>query len=113
MEKNDMKNIVMLKDLPSNLVEEAIIILKANKKIKKAEQITSNTKIVPKDVENDANKYIVKEAEMLIANYIAKLENPQKTQKDTENLKVKYNRVKKYSFIITILLFISIILNLI
>ena len=31
----DMRNIVVLKDLPSNLVEEAIIVLKQNQKIKK------------------------------------------------------------------------------
>ena len=30
----DMRNIVVLKDLPSNLVEEAIIVLKQNQKIK-------------------------------------------------------------------------------
>ena len=29
-----MKNIVVLKNLPSNLVEEAIVVLKANKRIK-------------------------------------------------------------------------------
>ena len=28
----DMRNIVVLKDLPSNLVEEAIIVLKQNQK---------------------------------------------------------------------------------
>ena len=33
----DMRNIVVLKDLPSNLVEEAIIVLKQNQKIKKIE----------------------------------------------------------------------------
>ena len=35
----NMRNIVMLKDLPSNLVEEAIVVLKQNQKIKKPEYI--------------------------------------------------------------------------
>ena len=34
MNKENMKNMVVLKDLPSNIVEEAIIILKPNVKIK-------------------------------------------------------------------------------
>ena len=34
MNMSDMKNIVILKDLPSNLVDEAIVFLKQNKKIK-------------------------------------------------------------------------------
>lgn len=35
METSNMKNIVVLKNLPSNIVEEAIVILKGNKKNKK------------------------------------------------------------------------------
>ena len=31
MQKNNVKNIVVLKNLPSNIVEEAIVILKSNK----------------------------------------------------------------------------------
>ncbi len=35
MDTGGMKNIVILKDLPSNLVEEAIVFLKENQKLKK------------------------------------------------------------------------------
>ena len=45
MESSNMKNMVILKNLPSNLVEEAIIILKSNKKAKKLEKIDKNNKI--------------------------------------------------------------------
>ena len=38
METSNMKNIVVLKNLPSNLVEEAIVILKSSKKVKKLEK---------------------------------------------------------------------------
>ena len=32
---SDMKNMIVLKDLPSNLIEEAFVVLKENKKIHK------------------------------------------------------------------------------
>ena len=35
MESSDMKNMVVLKNLPSNMVEEAIIIFKENQRIKR------------------------------------------------------------------------------
>ena len=44
METSNMKNMVILKNLPSNLVEEAIVILKSNKKVKKLEKIERNHK---------------------------------------------------------------------
>ena len=44
MENGKMKNILVLKDLPSNLVEEAIVILKSSKKVKKLERIEKNNK---------------------------------------------------------------------
>ncbi len=34
MNQGGLKNMVVLKNLPSNIVEEAIIVLKTNKKIK-------------------------------------------------------------------------------
>ena len=37
MNISDMKNIVILKDLPSNIVDEAIVFLKQNQKVKKPE----------------------------------------------------------------------------
>lgn len=45
----DMRNIVVLKDLPSNLVEEAIIVLKQNQKNKK-------TRVCRKQGKNGAKK---------------------------------------------------------
>lgn len=35
MDVSNMKNIIVLKNLPSNLVEEAIVVLKENKKVKR------------------------------------------------------------------------------
>ncbi len=39
MNHEGLKNIVLLKDLPSNIIEEAIIVLKENKKIHKYQKI--------------------------------------------------------------------------
>lgn len=39
MNIGQMKNIVVLRDLPSNIVDEAIVILKNNTKVKKREII--------------------------------------------------------------------------
>ena len=39
MEASKLKNMVVLKNLPSNIVDEAIIVLKANKKVKKLQKI--------------------------------------------------------------------------
>lgn len=45
METSNMKNMVVLKNLPSNLVEEAIVILKSSKKVKKLEKIEKKNNI--------------------------------------------------------------------
>ena len=68
----NMKNMIILKDLPSNLVEEAIIILKENKKIHKYETI--NKKSSNQNQKEDKTGYIVKDAEMIIKSYIDNLE---------------------------------------
>ena len=39
METSNLKNMVVLKNLPSNIVDEAIIVLKTNKKAKKLQKI--------------------------------------------------------------------------
>ena len=43
MNQGGLKNMVVLKNLPSNIVEEAIIVLKTNKKIKQVEKIEKET----------------------------------------------------------------------
>ena len=45
MESSKMKNMVILRNLPSNLVEEAIVILKSSKKVRKLEKIENSKKI--------------------------------------------------------------------
>lgn len=111
MNQSGLKNMVVLRNLPSNLIEEAIIVLKSNKNIKQIEKIDKNkVKEEPKEKVKERD-YIQKEAEMLISNYIKRLEDRKKEK--TENRKQenkKYLKLKKYSIIVTVLLVIEVIL---
>lgn len=119
MNTGSLKNIVILKDLPSNLVEEAIVFLKENQKLRKPELIDvdikqqkaksgekrDNTK--PKN----SKDYIVNEAQMLIADYISRIENKNKKEDISyKKLKKKYQFLKKINMALAIGFMISIIL---
>jgi len=109
MEVSNMKNIVVLKNLPSNLVEEAIVILKTNKEAKKLEYIEKNSKA---NIESGkkTKEYMVREAESVISSYISKNKN-NKTQKIPKiNIERKYKKLKIYSIIASILLLLMMIL---
>ena len=114
-----MKNIVILKDLPSNLVEEAIVFLKENQKLKKPELIDIEVKKTNGDRSGKENQtkersqdYIVHEAQMLIAEYISKIENKNRKEDISyKKLKKKYDKLKSLSGFLAISLFISILIN--
>lgn len=80
MEK--LKNIVVLKNLPSNLIEEAFVVVKPNIKIEKAE-----------DENYKKDNYVVKEAESVITNYLKKLDNS-KEKKYIKKMENKYKKLK-------------------
>lgn len=111
MEASKLKNMVVLRNLPSNIVDEAIIILKANKKIKKFELVENSKKQNSGSNATDNKEYIVKEAEMLVSDYISKMEKEKIRSKSKNVLKEKYNRLKKYSLFATLILFVSLIIN--
>lgn len=109
MEDIDFKNMVILKDLPSNIVKEAYVVFKSSKMIKKFQKINKNNeKKQRKDYEDD--QYAIKEAEMLVLEYIEKVE---KSEKEVI-LNSKINKkLKKYAYITSIIMFIQFILLLI
>ena len=111
MQANSVKNIVVLKSLPSNIVEEAIIILKSNKYAKKLQMIEKNNNKELEEKESYGKEYIVKEAEALLSNYISKIENNRYIERPNKTLKEKYKKLKRYSIIITIFFAISFIIN--
>ena len=110
METSDMKNIVVLKNIPSNMVEEAIIIFKETQKVKQKEFIDKFKNQNSNDIQPKSKDYILKEAEMLVTDYINKIENKKKTVNNKE-ITEKYKNLKKYSIISTIFLAISLIIN--
>ncbi len=111
MQVNSVKNIVVLKSLPSNIVEEAIIILKSNKYAKKFQMIEKNNNKELEQKEGDGKEYIIKEAEAILSTYISKIEKNKYIEKPNKSLKEKYQKLKKYSIIVTILFVISFIIN--
>ena len=107
MEKNQMKNIVVLKNLPSNLVEEAIIILKSKKNAKKLEYIDNNENVKKENNAKNSKDYIIREAESVISSYMTKIDKKE-DKKGTIGLNKKYKKLKVYSIVVTIILIISI-----
>ena len=110
MESSHMKNMVVLKNLPSNMVEEAIIIFKETQKVKQKELIDKRQKINLTQNQSKSKDYILKEAEMLVTNYINKIESKKKIVNNKDIMK-KYKYLQKYSIISTILFVISLIIN--
>lgn len=109
MEISNMKNIVVLKNLPSNLVEEAIVILRTNKDAKKLEYIEKNTK--NNDVRPKKNiDYMISEAEAVISSYISKIEKNKNEKKTNLSVERKYKKLKIYSIIASIMLLLLLIL---
>ena len=106
--EDKMKNIVVLKNLPSNLVEEAIVILKQDRKNIKCVE-NNNLK---KEIKNcgKPKDYIVKEAEMVISNYISGLEEPKAIkQRSNKKLEKRYKFMKFAIIVMSIVLIIKII----
>lgn len=91
MEENKLKNMVILKNLPSNIVEEAILVLKQNK-VKLPEYAPKQE--IPEGKES-SREYILKEAQMVIADYLGKIEsNKILTGKKNTVLERKYKRLR-------------------
>ena len=112
MNSNQMKNIIVLKNLPSNIVDEAFIILKNNKKIKSLERIEKqNTNLTEKQ---KTGEYIVKEAETVIGNYLFRIEK-EKQQKSysVRQIETRYKRMKSITIILSAIVIVDVILAII
>lgn len=103
MEASKLKNMVVLRNLPSNIVDEAIIVLKSSRKVKKLQKIEQNKKNQGSDNQKKDKDYILKEAEMLVNNYISKIEKDNSKDIFKNESKEKYNKLKKYAIVITIM----------
>lgn len=106
MEESKLKNMIILRNLPSNIIDEAIVILKENKKVKKLEKIDKVDKNKNKSYAKENKKgYVLKEAEMIISTYIEELENKKKTKEKINKKTVQ--RLKIYAYITSVILFIE------
>lgn len=102
METSKMKNMVILRNLPSNIIDEAIIVLKTNKKVKKLQKV-ERKRIQSNENAKKDKEYILKEAELIVNNYISNIEDTNKKKIFNKEAKEKYNKLKKYSIVITVM----------
>ena len=121
----DTRNIIILKNLPSNLIDEAIIVVKNKKKLKEFNytdmlNCKENNRIIQGEIKNDIirkiesmrkeqKNYIVKEAEVVVNSYIQKIEE-NLAYKKTDKIKKSYKKLKKLNFALIITTLISILL---
>lgn len=106
MKIRENENMVVIKNLPSNIVDEAWVVLKPGVKKKEKDFIQK-----VKNNKNYINKergYIVKEAEMVVTEYLNDI-NSLKNNRKYERILKKYNNLKKV-FAITIISFGAIML---
>ena len=99
MSKENTKNVIILKNLPSNLIAEAILVVKDKKQVAEymkesefgANKDVSNCKtynngIIYGDIKTESlkkienvkkedRKYVIKEAEIVVSNYIKRIED--------------------------------------
>lgn len=110
MVTNNFKKIVLLKNIPSNLVEEAFVVLKPNKVLAKKEKTFETFEYKNKFSKNEKeNDYIIKEAENIIFEYIKGMENNKQEKNENENIKKKYKKLKVITIIISILYLIELL----
>lgn len=102
MNNLDMKNIIVLKDLPSNIIDEAIVILKDNK-IKKREKSENAAEFM--------NSNVISEAQNVISEYIERLERPKKERQNEKRLLLKYKKLQILSILVTGGMILSILIN--
>ena len=108
MSNNNLKNIVVLKNLPSNIVDEAIVILKSNQNAKKFQFAEKSFGYENANIDKKSD-YVIKEAENIIANYISRIEKNKMTKKSNNNIEIKYKKIKAYSVFVSIILCFCII----
>lgn len=136
MNKDKFKNVIILKNLPSNLIDEAIVVVKDRKKIKdldyselikdggekfsiydKKQQKNRTIQGYIKEedlnkiekIKKEERKYVIKEAELIITNYLNKIERPI-SDKNINKLENSYKIVKKLNILLGMTTIVSIIL---
>lgn len=105
MVNNKLKNIIVLKGMASNVVQEAIVVLKPNIDLEKPRLYNREKDMGEK---NTKKKSVVLEAEYVINNYIKEIESTS-TKRKKRNLEKKY----KISKILNVILLLAFIISLV
>ena len=98
MQKNKLNNVIVLKNMSSNIVEEAIVVLKANVNFK-------NNDIKKNKKEENSHFTILKEAEYVIDECISRMQIKNRELEDFK-IKKKYKNLKRITIGAIILNFI-------
>ena len=110
MEVRQMKNMVILKDLPSNMIEEAFVVLKENMKLHKFETADTKQGEKKQKLETRSQDYVVKEAEMIIQEYIEHIEEKEYTVRNNQKkLMQKYKKMKAATIFFSMFSLLSVI----
>ncbi len=121
MKMNNMKNIVILKNLPSNIIEEAIVVVKNKKQILDDVDINNKNKnevqgYMSNDdfkkmekIKQESREYVVKEAESVIANYLEKVSDRERRKK-RKNIEARYYKIKYMNIALILLTIMSTII---
>lgn len=118
---NNMKNIVILKNLPSNIIEEAIVVVKNKKQILDDVDVNNKNKnevqgYMSNDdfkkmekIKQESREYVVKEAESVIANYLEKVSDRERRKK-RKNIEARYYKIKYMNIALILLTIMSTII---
>lgn len=104
MVNSKLKNIIVLKGMASNVVQEAIVILKPNIELDKSNYVCKNK---DNNTFSDRKKSVISEAEYVIDNYIKEIEYTSK-----KNKKRKIEKRYKLSKILNVILAVGFIISL-
>ena len=108
---NNSKNMLVLKDLPSNLIEEAYVVLNPSLKAK-IQEMEKNKNSASGDEQKKilSKNYILEEAKYVLLNYVSKFE----TKKESVNkliLEKKYRKLKKITISTLVAFLIYVVLT--
>lgn len=107
MEKGKMKNVVVLRNLPSNLIDEAFVVVKSKNVARSLDRIDGKNENI--DRKNKDNGYIVREAESVLSSYVSLVEKKDEKKIDL-GLKRRYNMLKIYGVLVTVAFVVAVIL---
>ena len=99
MKIENMQHIVVLKNLPSNIIEEAFVILKPNLKVKEVNGIKKESEYLNCEKKKKPKEYIIKGMER------------KKEEKKQKEIEKRYKKLKKICTILTFIIFISMLVH--